>query len=61
MLLLIMLAYVRWRPREAEVSTRNSSTPVDLTPWPYARPVAVLLLIGIVGLYVLFSPLGLAA
>lgn len=33
---------------------------VDLTPWSLAAPVAVTLLSMVVGLYVLFSPIGLA-
>lgn len=34
---------------------------VDLTPWRYAKPTALLLVALVVGVYVLFSPLGLAA
>lgn len=34
---------------------------VDLTPWHFARPVAFTLLSCVVGLYLLFSPIGLAS
>ena len=33
---------------------------VNLTPWRWAKPVSALLFAGIVGLYLLFSPLGIA-
>lgn len=35
--------------------------PVDMTPWPHAKACAVTLLSCVVGLYCLFSPLGLVA
>jgi SSS family solute:Na+ symporter len=33
---------------------------VDMTPWPYARPISLVLLLTMIGVYVLFSPIGLA-
>lgn len=56
---LIMLVFARlWpaAPRTAKVSART----VDLTPWRWAVPVAATLAAGIVAVYLLFSPLGLA-
>lgn len=39
----------------------QSPAPVDLTPWPGRIPAAALLIAGMAGLYVVFSPLGIAA
>jgi SSS family solute:Na+ symporter len=33
---------------------------VDLTPWRHARTVSIVLLAAMVGVYVRFSPLGIA-
>ncbi len=55
----IMLVTGWWRPR----STSWQFTPnekVDMTPWPFARPLAITLFSCVIGLYLLFSPIGLA-
>ncbi|MEM1436049.1 MAG: solute:sodium symporter family transporter [Pseudomonadota bacterium] len=57
----IMALFAVWRPRSADVPQSSTAVPVDLTPWRHARSVAALLLFGIIALYVLFSPLGVAA
>ncbi|MEE4152902.1 MAG: solute:sodium symporter family transporter [Erythrobacter sp.] len=55
----IMLACGWIAPRkEAWSFARNDK--VDLTPWAYARPLAVTLFSCVVGVYLLFSPLGVA-
>ena len=55
----IMFAAGWLRPREkAWTFTRNEQ--VDMTPWPHARPLAITLFSCVVGLYLLFSPIGLA-
>lgn len=55
----IMLA-IGWRyPNQTSWKTRNRQA-VDLTPWRYALPSAIVLLASIAQLYLLFSPLGLA-
>ncbi len=55
----IMLACGALAPRAtAWTFTRNEQ--VDLTPWPYARPLAITLFSCMVALYLLFSPIGLA-
>lgn len=55
----IMLAAGYWRPR-AEPYQPADSHKVDMKPWRFARPVAFSLLSGVVLLYLVFSPLGLA-
>jgi SSS family solute:Na+ symporter len=54
----IMLIAGRVKPR-ADAWAFKHDPKVDLTPWRFARPVAFALLSCVVGLYVLFSPLGL--
>lgn len=55
----IMLATGWLRPRET-AWTFSPKEQVDMTPWRYARPLAVTLFSCVVGLYLLFSPIGLA-
>ncbi|MBX7527711.1 solute:sodium symporter family transporter [Qipengyuania vesicularis] len=55
----IMLAAGAWRPR-AVPYVPPSKEKVDMTPWRLGRPVAFTLLSCVVGLYVLFSKIGLA-
>jgi SSS family solute:Na+ symporter len=56
----IMLACGALYPRKSPWQfTRNQQ--VDLTPWTFARPLAVTLFSCVVALYLLFSPLGLAS
>jgi len=54
----MMLAIGAWRPRREAAAIRRSAE-VDLTPWAYAQPCAVMLLSCVVALYVVFSPIGL--
>lgn len=56
----IMLSAGRIRPR-ATAWTFERKEKVDLTPWRFARPVAITLLSLVVALYVIFSPIGLAS
>ena len=56
----IMLLAGYLRPR-AEPYQPTDSHKVDMTPWRFARPVAFTLLSGVVLLYLVFSPLGLAS
>lgn len=55
----IMLATGLLKPRE-KAWTFTPNEQVDMTPWPFARPLAITLFSCVVGLYVLFSPIGLA-
>ena len=56
----IMLVCGWWRPREEAWSfTRNEK--VDMTPWRFAKPLAVTLFSCVVATYLLFSPVGVAA
>ena len=57
---LIMLIAGFIRPRETAWKYETSSL-VDLTPWRFAQPVAFTLLSCVVGLYLLFSPLGIVS
>ncbi len=55
----IMLTAGIFKPREtAWAFTRNEQ--VDMTPWRFARPLAITLFSCVVALYLLFSPIGLA-
>lgn len=54
----IMLGLGVIKPREQDWSYHTREL-VDLTPWRYAIPCAVTLLSCVVGLYLLFSPIGL--
>ena len=56
--IVIMLVLGRWRPR-TEGWTFHRRQTLDLRPWKYAIPCAFTLLSCVVGLYLLFSPLGL--
>ena len=54
-----MLLMGYWKP--AHKARVMHTPPVDMTPWPHAKACAVTLLSCVVGLYCLFSPLGLVA
>ena len=54
----IMLVVGRYHPRNA-LWTYSNSCRVDLKPWRFAGPCAVTLMSCVIGLYVLFSPIGL--
>ena len=54
----IMLVVGMRYPRAA-VWTYSTSHKVDLEPWRFARPCAVTLISCVIGLYLLFSPIGL--
>ena len=56
----IMLAVGYWRPRPT-AWTFTARDEVDLTEWRYARPLAATLFSCVIALYLLFSPLALAA
>lgn len=59
----IMLGWPHHRSSEAEPAhpACARTAPVDLDPWRYRHLTSWLLIAGIVGLYVLFSPIGIAA
>lgn len=56
----IMLVLGWWRPR-GEAWSFTSRDEVDLTPWRFARPLAVTLFSSVIATYLLFSPLGVAS
>jgi len=56
---LIMLIFGQWQPRLEGPSSPRQAV-VDLTPWSYAVPCAATLMSSVGGLYLVFSPLGLA-
>ena len=56
----IMLVCGWLRPREEAWSFKRNEQ-VDMTPWPYAKPLAVTLLSCVVATYLLFSPIGVAS
>lgn len=53
----IMLAVGWWQPRAKGPLAPHPA--VDLTPWKYALPVAIILVAAITAQYILFSPIGL--
>lgn len=55
----IMMVVGRFAPREKAWAFKERNL-VDLTPWKLAKPVAISLASAVVGIYVLFSPIGLA-
>ena len=56
----IMLAAGYWRPR-AKAYVPADRHAVDMTEWRFARPTAFTLLSCVVGLYLVFSPIGYAS
>ncbi|UAB78081.1 solute:sodium symporter family transporter [Erythrobacter sp. SCSIO 43205] len=56
----IMLACGRLRPRK-EAWSFTPRAQVDMTPWAYARPLAVTLFSCVVAVYLLFSSVGVAS
>ncbi len=55
----IMAGFTIWRPGGMLPATTPAN--LDLTPWRYTRLVCGMLLMAMVGIYWLFSPLGLAS
>lgn len=55
--IMVVFAWLPGREPVQVVPTRA----VDLTPWRWARPVSLLLVLTMIAVYVLFSPAGLAA
>ena len=55
----ILAVGTRLSPRQATGPMRDAHQ-VDLTPWKYATPTASLLVAMVIGIYLLFSPWGLA-
>lgn len=45
---------------EQDRPSRITPYDIDLKPWKWASPVALILFILVIGIYVLFSPLGVA-
>ncbi|WP_299323860.1 solute:sodium symporter family transporter [Parasphingopyxis sp.] len=56
----IMLACGVWRPR-AKAWSFTPNSQVDMTPWRFAKPLAITLFSCVVALYLIFSPIGFAA
>ena len=55
-----MLAIGWWRPRE-KAWTFSPNAQVDMTPWRFAKPLAITLFSCVVALYIVFSPIGFAS
>lgn len=55
----VMLLIGKFRPREEAYEIPQSDV-VDITPWKYAKPVAIVSICLMLCVYALFSPLGLA-
>lgn len=57
--IVIMLAIGNWKPRE-KAWTFIRRNAVDMTPWRFAKPLALTLFSCVIAAYLLFSPLGIA-
>lgn len=55
--IMLLIGYQRPMPQAWRYTQRNV---VDMTPWRFAVPTAIVLVAGIVLVYLMFSPLGLA-
>ena len=58
--LLIMWALNKYRPTADEYVIKDVGA-VDLTPWKYRHVVSIIGLVLAVAIYIVFSPLGIAA
>lgn len=58
--MIIMIVIGKLKPRETDFVLEDVGA-VDLTPWKYAKPASALCFICMLGVYWLFSPLGLAS
>lgn len=58
--LILLWACSKIKPRP-EAYVLKDSSPVDMTPWKYRWPVIILTFAVLIGMYTLFSPLGLGA
>ena len=56
----IMLIYGKLRPRDTDFVLEDAGA-VDLTPWKYAKLASAISLICLVGVYLLWSPIGLGS
>ncbi|MDV2682887.1 solute:sodium symporter family transporter [Alkalihalophilus lindianensis] len=57
---LTMLIIGRWKPMEVPYEMRDSQV-VDVTPWKHVKWFSALIVVLMVGVYALFSPIGIAA
>ncbi|AWC28801.1 Na+/myo-inositol cotransporter [Bacillus cytotoxicus] len=57
---IVMLVIGKLKPRETDFELFDANK-VDLKPWKYAKVFSIFLIIFMLGAYVLFSPVGLAA
>ena len=58
--LVIMAVITKISPRETDFVLEDAGA-VDLTPWKYAKPISVLAIICLIGVYVIFSPIGIGS
>lgn len=55
----IMVAFGYWKPLAQPYSFKPNAK-VNMVPWKFAMPVTVILVSVVVGVYIIFSPIGLA-
>ena len=60
-MLIMYLMHRRNKSKGAEVWVQQDVGAVDLTPWKYRHIVSIIGLLLALGIYILFSPLGIAA
>ncbi len=58
---LLLWAIAKMKPLEQPFHLEGKHNKVDLTPWKHRKGVAALVVITMVGMYILFSPLGIAS
>ncbi len=57
--ILVMLIVGRLKPRETPYELHDANK-VDLTPWKYAKPFSVFIIVMMIAVYAFFSPIGVA-
>ena len=56
----LMLLIGKLKPMEIPFKIKDNENKVDLTPWKYGKYIGIAVVICMIGMYILFSPLGLA-
>ena len=58
--ILLMLLIGKIKPMKTPFIIKDNENKVDLTPWKYGKFIGIFVVVCMIGMYILFSPLGLA-
>ncbi|HBO37425.1 MAG TPA: solute:sodium symporter family transporter, partial [Pasteurellaceae bacterium] len=58
--ILVIFSAIKYRPLPQAFVFQSHSNKVDLTPWKYRKIAATIVVLGVITLYLIFSPLGIA-